>query len=130
MAQDTEVVKKKILIVDDEPDMRELLTMYLTGRGFLVNEAGDGVDGLESVKKARPDLVILDVMMPRMDGFQLLKVLKSDPEYSKMPVIMLTAKNDVDSTAMGEKLHADHYLTKPFDVSILIQFINSSISAN
>jgi len=102
---------KRILVVDDEPRMIGFIRMNLELEGFQVLEASNGLEALEIVRTSLPDLVILDVMMPELDGFETLRILR---EFSSIPVIMLTAKGEEDDRVYGLELGADDYITKPF----------------
>ncbi|MCX7707968.1 MAG: response regulator transcription factor [Anaerolineae bacterium] len=104
-------MKKRILVVDDEPRMRRFVRMNLDLEGYEVTEAENGLAALEKVRDQMPDLVLLDVMMPTMDGFETLALLR---EFSNVPVIMLTVKGDEDDRVRGLDLGADDYITKPF----------------
>ncbi len=104
-------MKKRILVVDDEPRMRRFVRMNLDLEGYEVAEAENGLVALEKVREYMPDLVLLDVMMPTMDGFETLALLR---EFSNVPVIMLTVKGDEDDRVRGLDLGADDYITKPF----------------
>jgi phosphate regulon transcriptional regulator PhoB len=106
--------KATILVIDDEKDLIELVRYNLEKDGFDVIAATDGQSGLEVVKKHRPDLVVLDLMMPGMDGLQICKQLRSDPRMGRIPVIMLTAKATEADRIVGLELGADDYITKPF----------------
>lgn len=102
---------KRVLVVDDEPRMIDFIRMNLELEGFQVLEAQNGMEALESIRTNLPDLVLLDVMMPQLDGFETLRMLR---EFSNIPVIMLTAKGEEDDKVQGLELGADDYLTKPF----------------
>ena len=102
-----------VLVVDDEPMARTLLRLMLVRAGFDVFEAEDGFDALDKVKIRTPDVMILDVMMPGMDGFAVCEVLRDDEITSTMPIIMLSAKTDLDSVNRGLRAGATKYLTKP-----------------
>lgn len=115
---------KKILIVDDDPDVRDTIRAYLDEKGFIIEEACDGQEALKTLKKERPDLIILDILMPVMDGFELLKLLKTHARYSKIPVIVLSVKSDPVHIDKGVNLEADIYLPKPFTFVNLMNFIN------
>jgi DNA-binding response OmpR family regulator len=106
--------KGTILIIDDEKDLIELVRYNLEKDGFDVIAATDGQSGLEVVKKHRPDLVMLDLMMPGLDGLQVCQQLRGDPRSSRIPVIMLTAKATEADRVVGLELGADDYITKPF----------------
>jgi DNA-binding response OmpR family regulator len=102
---------KRILVVDDEPRMIGFIRMNLELEGYQVLEAHTGLDALEMIRTQLPDLVLLDVMMPELDGFETLRMLR---EFSNVPVIMLTAKGEEDDKVYGLELGADDYVTKPF----------------
>ncbi len=102
---------KRILVVDDEPRMIDFIRMNLELEGFQVLEARNGLDALEIIRTKLPDLVVLDVMMPQVNGFDTLRMLR---EFSSIPVIILTAKSEEDDKVQGLELGADDYVTKPF----------------
>jgi len=102
---------KRILVIDDEPRMRRFISMNLDLEGYQVLEAGNGLDGVRRVREDLPDLVLLDVMMPEMDGFEALRNIR---QFSQVPVIMLTVKSDEEDKVRGLELGADDYVTKPF----------------
>jgi DNA-binding response OmpR family regulator len=101
----------RVLVVDDEPRMIGFIRMNLELEGFQVIEATDGIRALEAIRTQLPDIVLLDVMMPNLDGFETLRMLR---EFSNLPVIMLTAKGEEDDKVKGLELGADDYITKPF----------------
>ncbi len=110
--------KKRILVVDDEPDFASIVQNNLKKEGFDVDVAYDGVEGLEKVKSNPPDVIVLDVMMPEKDGYEVCAELKKDPKLQNIPILMLTAVADhVGSTryshADGMSMEADDYLPKP-----------------
>ena len=110
--------KKRILVIDDEPDFASIVQTNLKNEGFDVDVAYDGVEGLEKIKANPPDCIVLDVMMPEKDGYEVCSELKSDEKYQDIPIIMLTAVADhVGSTryshADGMSMEADDYLPKP-----------------
>jgi len=107
---------KKVLIIDDEAEFCELVKMYfeITLRSnFQVSIALDGKEGVKLAKKIKPDLIILDVVMPVMDGFQALELLKKDPQTLSIPVVMLSAKIDAESKLKAMELYNDEYINKP-----------------
>ncbi|EHQ90602.1 response regulator transcription factor [Desulfosporosinus youngiae] len=108
----------KIMIVDDDPNIRELVLALLQNNGFEACEAADGRDALQKMTDDHPDLVIIDIMMPNMDGFELCRHLRR--YYENLPVLMLTAKGELKSKVRGFGLGADDYLTKPFEGDELI----------
>ena len=104
----------KILIVEDEANIRQLVRYNLEKEGFQVMEAADGLQGLRTAQKEKPDLVLLDLMLPGMDGLEVCRTLKGAPATSALPIIMLTAKAEEVDKIIGLELGADDYMTKPF----------------
>lgn len=113
----------KILVCDDERHIVRLIQVNLERHGYQVVTAYDGKEGLEKARAEKPDLMVLDVMMPYMDGFEVLKTLKREPETENLPVIMLTAKAQDKDVFEGYHYGADMYLTKPFNPMELISFV-------
>ena len=114
---------KRILAVDDEPHIVRLLQIHFTALGYEVVAAHDGEAALRQVAEVRPDLVLLDVTMPKMDGFAVLHRLKADPEHARIPVIMLTARGQFKDLAHGYSEGAEWYFHKPFDMAELERFV-------
>jgi two-component system phosphate regulon response regulator PhoB len=112
--------KTKILVVDDEPDMLELLETNLTAAGYEVVIAADGREALEKARKAQPQLIVLDVMLPEMDGMEVCKSLRGNPATEAIPILMLTARAGEIDRVLGLELGADDYVTKPFSLRELI----------
>lgn len=110
----------KVLVVDDEQDIRELVGMNLKRQGFAVSLAADGIAALEVARREMPDVVVLDLMLPGKDGFQVFKEMKADRMLEKTPVIMLTAKGELNDKIQGLELGADDYMTKPFSPKELV----------
>ena len=110
----------KILIVDDEPDIVELLSYNLEKEGFSIVKAYDGEAALGLVRSENPDLMILDLMLPKMNGLDVCKAIRRNPETANLPIIMLTAKGDEIDKVIGLEIGADDYVTKPFSVKELI----------
>jgi len=114
---------KKILVVDDERHIVRLVEVNLTRAGYEIMTAYDGVEALEKVKADKPDMIVLDVMMPRMDGFEVLKRLQADAGTQDIPVIMLTAKAQDADIFRGWSSGVSSYLTKPFNPRELLTFV-------
>ena len=120
-------MSKKILVIDDETELLKALTIRLKTSGYEVITAQDGQEGLEKAKSSNPDLIVLDILMPKMDGYEVCRLLKFDEKYKSIPVIMLTAKaQDIDKT-MGKKVGVDDYITKPFETQDLVDKIKKYI---
>jgi len=117
-----------VLVVDDEPMARALLRLMLVRAGFNVMEAEDGFDALEKVRINRPDIVLLDVMMPGMDGFTVCETIREDAETADLPVIMFSAKTDLNSINQGLRAGADVYLTKPISPEELTRHVREVLN--
>ncbi|HTF93097.1 MAG TPA: response regulator [Verrucomicrobiae bacterium] len=116
--------KKTIMVVDDNPDIITIVKTILEGRGFTVFSASSGPELLSLLPTQKCDLIILDIMMPEMDGLEVLTRLKGKVETSTIPVILLTAKVQYEDVLGGYKLGADYYITKPFTSTQLVNGIN------
>lgn len=116
---------KKILIVDDEPDIIEILKFVLETNGYECITANDGEEGLKLAKEASPNLIILDVMMPKMNGYKISRLLKFDAKYKNIPILMLTARSQEGDKLIGEETGADEYITKPFQVDVVLEKVKS-----
>ncbi|MGD8982867.1 MAG: response regulator [Desulfobacteraceae bacterium] len=122
--------KPYILVVDDDPDLVETVAMMLESKGCEVGMAYDGIEGEESIKQRRPDLVILDIMMPRKDGYVLCTEMKANPETQDIPVVLLTAVGEAVPTtryshADGMSTEADDYIPKPIDTEGLWEVVSN-----
>jgi DNA-binding response OmpR family regulator len=120
--------KKYVLIVDDDPDLVETVGMMLEAKGFEVGKAYDGVEGEAAIKKRQPDVLILDVMMPRKNGYQLCKELKANQWTKDIPVILLTAVGEAVPTttyshAEGMSVEAEDFIPKPVDAATLVEAV-------
>lgn len=118
---------KKILIVDDEREYIQLLTNRLEAAEYQVVSAQDGQEALEKAKREKPDLIILDLMLPKMDGYKVCALLKKDTRYAKIPIVMFTARAQESDEKLGFECGADAYLTKPFDAQILLAKIQELV---
>jgi len=116
----TEQESKRILIVDDEDGIVKLVKMYLEHHRYEVITADDGQEGLEKAKTDKPDLIVLDLMLPKINGYKVCGLLKKDTRYVKIPVILFTAKTQEKDAKLGEEVGADAYLTKPFEPEVLL----------
>jgi len=115
---------KTIMVVDDNPDIITIVKTILEGKGYSVFSASSGAELLNMLKGQKPDLIILDIMMPEMDGLEVLSRLKAVSETATIPVILLTAKVQYEDVLGGYKLGADYYITKPFTSTQLVNGIN------
>ena len=121
------MAKKSILVVDDEEDILELIKYNLTREGYSVVCASSGEEGLELARTAQPDLVVLDLMLPGLDGLDICKMLKSDTKTRHISVIMLTAKGNDSDVVIGLELGADDYVVKPFSPRVLLARIKTAL---
>ena len=119
--------KKNILVVDDEPDVVELLKYRLEFSDFNVITAKDGLEAIKKINEKKPDLVVLDIMMPKLDGFEILKRIKFEPEKFEIPVIILSAKAGFEDIAKALDIGAVDYITKPFSGDHLIKSIEKAL---
>ena len=117
------MAKQKILIVEDEESLLKLESILLTSKGYDVRGVSNGQLALDAIEEERPDLVLLDIMLPEIDGFEVCQRIKDNPETKDIPVIMLTAKKSREDMARGEKVGADWYITKPFKSAMVIETI-------
>ena len=113
----------RILVVDDHPPTVMLIRSALEAEGFSVSSASNGAEGLLAINAQRPDLVILDVIMPVMDGFQTLRVLRETAETKELPVLILTCRKEDEDLLQGWRSGADLYLTKPFELEALVSVV-------
>ena len=116
---------RKILIVDDEADMRVMFSTRLEISNFEVIEAEDGEEGLEKAKKEKPDLIVLDLMLPKITGFEVCRMLKFDDNYKDIPIIVLSALGQQSDREKAVQCGADAYFIKPFDLGLLVTKIES-----
>jgi two-component system, OmpR family, alkaline phosphatase synthesis response regulator PhoP len=114
------MAKESILVVEDEDDIRELLRYNLAKEGYQVTGSASGEEALKAVKAARPDLLVLDLMLPGMGGLEVCRSLKQDPQTRNLPIVMLTAKGEEADIVAGLELGADDYVTKPFSLRVLL----------
>ncbi|NOR49465.1 MAG: response regulator [Desulfuromonadales bacterium] len=122
------MTKKKILVVEDEESLLKLQSILLTIRGYTVEGVMDGQAALEAVETMKPDLILLDIMLPKIDGFEVCRQVKANEATRYIPVIMLTAKNSKEDLVMGEQAGADLYITKPYKSSMVIETIQRLLS--
>jgi DNA-binding response OmpR family regulator len=122
------VTKKKILVVEDEESLLKLQSILLTIRGYTVEGAMDGQAALEAVETMNPDLILLDIMLPKIDGLEICRQVKANEATRHIPVVMLTAKKYPADRVMGEQAGADAYITKPYKSAMVIKTIQRLLS--
>jgi len=119
------MANKKVLIVDDEPDIVDSIKFNLELENIQTIEAYDGEEALSKAQKENPDLILLDIMLPKLNGYKIARLLKFDESYKHIPIIMLTARTQQTDIELGEKTGADEYVTKPFDMDTLVALVKS-----
>jgi len=113
----------KILLVEDDEDIVRTIEYVLSKKGYQCIVALDGMDGFQKAKTENPDLILLDLMLPKMNGYKISRLLKFDEKYKKIPIIMLTAKAQESDKKLGFETGADEYVTKPFEIDKLVEII-------
>jgi len=119
---------KKILVVDDEVDLVKTISFSLGRMGYTVLVSHNGEDALNRARKESPDLILLDIMLPKLDGYKVCRLLKFDERYKHIPILMLTAKTQEKDRTLGMETGADEYITKPFDVDELMEKVKSYLN--
>ncbi len=120
---------KRILIIDDEPDIREFVSYNLSKKGYVVAVAGDGLSGYELAVKFEPDLIILDILMPGLNGFETCMKLRQNPAFDKTQIVFLSALNQSYAKDLGFKMDADAYICKPVRMEFLVRRVDQWIKA-
>lgn len=125
MASQTQ--KKKVLVVDDSTTIRKTAESMLGKEGYQVETATDGFQALAKIVEFKPDIIFLDIMMPRLDGYQVCSIVKSNPDFKHIPVLLLTSKDSIFDQAKGRIAGSEHFMTKPFSPPELLQAINEHL---
>jgi twitching motility two-component system response regulator PilG len=120
-------IRRKILVVEDSSTIRKVISITLSQKGYEITEAEDGLEALSRLSEAKPDLILLDIILPKMDGYQILSIIRENPEYKNIPVIMLTSKDGIINKVKGKVAGSSAYLTKPFDPAKLVETIERYI---
>lgn len=120
-------MNKKVLIVDDEKDIVETLKFILESEGLDCIVAYDGEEALNLAKNHNPDLIVLDVMLPKINGYKVCRLLKFDAKYKHIPILMVTARTQEEDKIIGEETGADEYITKPFDIETITSLVKKYI---
>jgi len=119
----------KILVVDDDPDARDIVRTFLDANGYEVTTAATGKEALAKMEEVHPVLVLLDVMMPGMDGWEVARVIKNHPEFEDVRIVMLTARSDFTDKQEGLRSGADDYIVKPIDLDNLAERVQRNLAA-
>lgn len=120
--------KRRILIVEDETGLVEMMKMRLEAADYEVISAFDGQEGLDAAKKEKPDLIILDLMLPKMGGYKVCGLLKKDARYARIPVIIFTARAQEEDIKLSQEVNADAYIIKPFEPQVLLSKIKELLN--
>jgi two-component system, OmpR family, alkaline phosphatase synthesis response regulator PhoP len=120
--------KKKILVVDDQVDLVKTIQFALELEQYQVLVSYNGEDALNQARKENPDLILLDIMLPKLDGYKVCRLLKFDEQYKHIPILMLTAKSQDKDRSIGKETGADEYITKPFDIDELMAKVKKYLS--
>ena len=120
--------KKEILIVEDQEELRQLECLLLGSRGYQVEGVADGIAALDYLQNRKPDLVLLDIMLPGIDGFEVCRQIRNREETKNIPVIMITARNSREDMAKGEEVGANMYMTKPFKSEKIVENIRTLLA--
>ncbi len=123
-------MQKKILIVEDEESLLKLESILLTTKGYLVQGATTGLAALEAIASETPDLILLDIMLPELDGFEVCKQVKKNPQTRHIPIIFLSAKKTPEDLARSKEVGADQYITKPFKSARVMEAIEKLLEQN
>lgn len=120
-------MKKTVLVADDESDIVETLQFMLESDGFEVLTAYDGEEALNIARRAIPDVILLDVMMPKINGYKVSRLLKFDKKFQDIPILMITARTQEEDKLIGEETGADEYITKPFDIDFVAERVKAHL---
>ena len=118
---------KKILIIDDEPDLVKALTVRLESEGYEIDSAKDGFEGLNKARSTGPDLIVLDLMLPKINGFKVARMLKFDDNYKNIPIIMLSARTEEEDKELGKETGGDIYMVKPYNEDEFIEAVGKLV---
>lgn len=121
-------MQKKILIAEDDVNVQKLLVHILSKQGFMVETAKDGLETLNKAREIKPDVILLDVMMAKINGFEVCRLLKFDERYKNIPIVILTCLSSDEDKDVGREIKADRYLTKPFSAMEVLKVINEVLN--
>ena len=122
------MIRKKILLVEDEKDMVYAVSLRLEAAGYEVITAVDGQEALNKARHEKPDLIVLDLMLPKIDGYKVCRMLKYDEKYKRIPIIMFSARAQESDKKLGSEVGADAYITKPFEPKVLLAKISDLLA--
>jgi DNA-binding response OmpR family regulator len=122
--------RARVLVVDDEPDLIHILEFGLKSAGYHVDVATDGQDGLKKARELRPDIILLDLMLPKLDGYKVCRLLKFDERYRQIPIIILSARTQEGDQALAKEMGANRFVTKPYEFSEILAHIEALVKAS
>jgi DNA-binding response OmpR family regulator len=123
MSQD--VPRSRVLVVDDEPDLVRILEFGLKAAGYAVETASDGQEGLKKAREQKPDIILLDLMLPKLDGYKVCRLLKFDERYKHIPIMILSARTQEGDQTLAHEMGANRFLTKPYEFSEILEHIRA-----
>ncbi len=124
-----ETSRGRVLVVDDEPDLTRILEFGLRAAGYQVEIATDGQEGLKMARESRPDIILLDLMLPKLDGYKVCRLLKFDERYRHIPIIILSARTQEGDQALAIQMGANRFITKPYEFSEILAHIEALLKA-
>lgn len=125
-----ETPRARVLVVDDEPDLIRILEFGLRAAGYQVEIAADGQEGLKKAREIRPDIILLDLMLPKLDGYKVCRLLKFDERYRHIPIIILSARTQEGDQALAKEMGANRFITKPYEFSEILSHIDALLKAS
>lgn len=128
MSQETP--RPRVLVVDDEPDLVRILQFGLKAAGYDVEVAADGQEGLKKARELRPDIILLDLMLPKLDGYKVCRLLKFDERYKHIPIMILSARTQEGDQALAHEMGANQFVTKPYDFKEILSLVASMLKAS
>lgn len=120
-----EASRARVLVVDDEPDLIRILEFGLRAAGYQVDIAADGQEGLKKARELRPDIILLDLMLPKLDGYKVCRLLKFDERYRQIPIIILSARTQEGDQTLAKEMGANRFITKPYEFSEILAHIEA-----
>jgi len=122
--------RARVLVVDDEPDLIHILEFGLKAAGYQVDIAADGQEGLKKARETRPDIILLDLMLPKLDGYKVCRLLKFDERYRQIPIIILSARTQEGDQTLAKEMGANRFITKPYEFSEILAHIEALLKAS
>jgi DNA-binding response OmpR family regulator len=122
--------RARVLVVDDEPDLIHILEFGLKAAGYQVDVAADGQEGLKKARETRPDIILLDLMLPKLDGYKVCRLLKFDERYRQIPIIIVSARTQEGDQALAKEMGANRFITKPYEFGEILAHIEALLKAS